>query len=148
MSNELQSLASSYEQPYVVGECCFWYSAANEFEYFAVSSQAYFLEPTEERWDWPIKLDDWETEDATGYKAVVDLWMISEDDIVKYMSECKLEDGLKASYFIMIALGATLLVVLVVLVVLLCKYQERQRKKKSETNGVMEKVSAGDIEVN
>ena len=116
MSNELQPLATSYNEPYVKGECCFWYAAANEKEYFAVSSQAYFLESNEERWDWPRKTSTWQSEDAEGFDAVTDLWMIPEEDIVKYMSECKLSffSDLDEKTAIMIVVGVAIVVVTVV----------------------------------
>jgi hypothetical protein len=79
------------EQPYDPDGCCFWYARRNEFEYFAVTTQAYFIEPgMPERWDWPKSTSLLASQDPEGHNATARLWATPEADLIEHMSKCKI----------------------------------------------------------
>ena len=114
MSDERPRLETSYTQPYIPGSCCFWYAAANKYEFFAVTTQAFFLEGSEGRWDWPKSSALLQTESPAAFEVAVDYWGISEDDLLAAMGECTIPwfETLSEEQAIAIAAGIFALVII------------------------------------
>ena len=110
MDTKIEGLETKYDETYVPGECCFWYSATNEKEFFAVTTQAYFLDDDEQRWDWPRTSSLLESEDSEAYDAVVNYWAIDPDAFAKHLSNCKVPFWQKMDpLVVIICLGAILI---------------------------------------
>mmetsp|Transcript_20737 Transcript_20737/g.43233 ORF Transcript_20737/g.43233 Transcript_20737/m.43233 type:complete len:339 (-) Transcript_20737:42-1058(-) len=90
MQTKLPALETKYSETYEPGGCCFWYSATNDKEFFAVTTQAYFLDDGEQRWDWPKSSTLLQSEDAEAYSAVVDYWSIDPDEFAAHLGNCKI----------------------------------------------------------
>ena len=79
----------------------FWYAAANENEYFAVTSEAFFTRNSLGQpniYKWPYNATYFETEDPVGYEAVRQLWSLDENSIDNAIASC-------ASYYPNFSLG-------------------------------------------
>jgi hypothetical protein len=79
-------------QPYTADQVAggFWYAYANYKEYFACESAGYLNLQRKDTWrhTWPITHQDLYNEDYTGFKAVNDVWTISDDLLHSNMLGC------------------------------------------------------------
>ena len=122
MADERSLLEITYSQPYVPGSCCFWYAATNKYEFFAVTSQAFFLEGSEQRWDWPTTSALLQSESPAAFNVAENYWGISEEELIAAMSECKVPWYELLSDEQWVAILSGIVALLVITIAFVCYY--------------------------